>query len=81
MEGDSGEKWEDLLSLLAVNYGFLLDSLRTGSLIMMVARLSLCLPFSPLHFPACVLFLVKLQHFPPNILQLNDIQLILSHIS
>lgn len=41
----------------------------------------LFLPFNPLHFPACVLFLVKLQHFPPNILQLNDIQLILSHIS
>lgn len=43
-------------------------------------RLSLCLPFSPLHFPACILFLVKLQHFPPNILKLNDIQLLLSHI-
>lgn len=47
---------------------------------MMVAPLSLCLPFSPLHFTACILFLMKLQHFPPNILKLNDIQLILSYI-
>lgn len=42
--------------------------------------LPFCLPLSSLHFPACILFFVKLKTLSASVLKINGIQFILSHI-